>query len=181
MRESVNRNYPTAERSQFPNFFDLKLREAGSHGLPSFDCYSLGSVVRHLGVDRMAGFASQQIHLSILSFDSSGQTASDAISGTLGVIGTAQVVGDVASQIEHLASHENFLRLRDRRVAALRPFHQQRGHTGRDENGCSELTNTRPIARKRGWPPAHNFLRQPSRRFDSAKLCPDCIVTFFLL
>src|SRR5947208_4000393 len=75
-------------RSQFPNFFDLKLREAVSHGLPSFDCYGLGSVVRHLGVNRMADFASQQIHLSILSFDSSGQTASDAVSGALGVIGT---------------------------------------------------------------------------------------------
>ena len=30
---------------------DLKLREAVSHGLPSFDCYGLGSVVRHLGVN----------------------------------------------------------------------------------------------------------------------------------
>src|SRR5256886_16619010 len=108
-------------RSQFPNFFDLKLREAVSHGLPSFDCYSLGSVVRHLGVDRLADFASQQIHLSILSFDSSGQTASDAVSGALGVIGTAQVIGDVASHIEHFASHENFLRARERMVAALRP------------------------------------------------------------
>jgi len=38
-------------RSQFPNFFDLKLREAISHGLPSFDCYNLGRVVRQLGVD----------------------------------------------------------------------------------------------------------------------------------
>ena len=95
--------------SQFPNFFDLKLREAVSHGLPSFDCYNLGSVARHLGVYRMAEFASQQIHLSILRFDSSGQTASDAVSGALGMLGTAQVVGDVASQIEHFAGHENLV------------------------------------------------------------------------
>ena len=59
------------EQSQFPNFFDLKLREAVSHGLPSFDRYGFGSVVRYLGVNGMAGFASEQIHLSILSFDSS--------------------------------------------------------------------------------------------------------------
>src|SRR4029077_13027105 len=84
------------KRLQFPNFFDLKLGEAVSHGLPSFDCYSLGSVVGQLGVDRMAGFAGQQINFSILSFDSSGQPASDAVSGAFGVIGTAQVVGDVA-------------------------------------------------------------------------------------
>jgi hypothetical protein len=101
------------QQSQFPNFFDLKLREAVSHGLPSFDCYGLGSIVRHLGVNGMADFAGQQIHLSILSFDSGGQTASDAVSGAFGVIGTAQVVGDVASHIEHFASDENFLRARD--------------------------------------------------------------------
>src|SRR6266513_1373466 len=130
-------------------FLRLKLREAVSHGLPSFDCYSLGSVVRHLGVDRLADFASQQIHLSILSFDSSGQTASDAVSGAFGVTGTAQVVGDVASHIEHFTSHENFLRASDRMVAALRPFHHQRRDTGRDEDRRSELTNARPIARKR--------------------------------
>src|SRR5947209_8237005 len=146
-------------RSQFPNFFDLKLREAVSHVLPSFDCYGLGSVVRHLGVNGMADFASQQIHLSILSFDSSGQTASDAVSGAFGVIGAAQVVGDVASHIEHFTSHDNFLRASDRRVAALRPFHQQHGDTGRDEDRRSELTNARPIARKRARPSAHNFLR----------------------
>src|SRR5437899_2708450 len=116
-------------RSQFPNFFDLKLREAVSHGLPSFDYYGLGSVVRHLGVNGMAGFAGEQINPSILSFDSNGQTVSDAHSRTLGVIGTTQVVGDVASHIEHFASHENFLRAHDRTVAALRPFHQQRGYT----------------------------------------------------
>ena len=97
-------------RSQFPNFFDLKLREAVSHGLPSFDCYGPGSVVRHLGVNGMADSASQQIHLSVLSFDSSRQTASDAISRVLGVIGTAQVGGDVASHIEHFTRHDNFLR-----------------------------------------------------------------------
>ena len=39
------------KRSQFPNSFDLKLREAVSHGLPSFDRYNLRSVVRQLGVD----------------------------------------------------------------------------------------------------------------------------------
>jgi hypothetical protein len=39
------------EQSQFPNFFDLKLREAVSHGLLSFDRYDLGSIVRQLGVD----------------------------------------------------------------------------------------------------------------------------------
>src|SRR5207249_1466961 len=135
-------------RSQFPNFFDLKLREAVSHGLPSFDCYGLGSVVRHLGVNGMADFAGQQIHLSILSFDSSGQTASDAVSGAFGVTGAAQVVGDVASHIEYFTSHKNLLSARDRIVASLRPFHQQRGDTSRDEDGRSELTNARPIARK---------------------------------
>src|SRR5438132_8960170 len=70
--------------SQFSNFFDLKLGEAVAHGLPSFDCYGLGSVVSHLGVNRMADFASQQIHFSILSFDSSRQAASDAVSGAFG-------------------------------------------------------------------------------------------------
>src|SRR5205807_9334650 len=68
-----------------------------------------------------------------------------------------------------------------RTVAVLRPFHQQRRDTGRDENGCSELTNARPIARKRDRPSAHNFLRQPERRFDPAKLRPDRIVTVGLL
>src|SRR4029077_18781740 len=97
----------------------------------------------------MAGFAGQQINFSILSFDSNGQTVSDAYSRALGVIGTAQVVSDVASHIEHFTSHENFLRACDRTVAALRPFHQQRGHTGRNEDGCSELQNARPISRKR--------------------------------
>src|SRR5438876_1096432 len=160
-------------RSQFSNFFNLKLREAVSHGLASFDCYGLGSVVRHLGVNGMADFASQQIHPSLLSFDSSRQPASDAIPGAFGVIGTAQVVGDVASHIEHFTSHDNFLRASDRRVAALRPFHQQPGDTGRDKDRRSELTNARPIARKWDWPSAYNFLRQPKRRFDGAKLRPD--------
>src|SRR5437899_12224253 len=136
-------------RSQFPNFFDLKLREAVSHSLPSFDCYGLGSVVRHLGVNGMADFASQQIHLSILSFDSSGQTASDAISCALGVIGSAQVVGAVARHLEHFTSHDNFLRASDRKVAALRPFHQQPGDTGGNEDRRSELTTARPMARTR--------------------------------
>ena len=169
------------EQSQIPNFFDLKLCEAISHGLPSFDCYNLGGVVRQLGVDRMTRFAGQQINFSILSFDANGQTVSDAHSRALGVIRTAQVGGNVASHIENFASHENFLRTRDRMVAALRPFHQQHGHTGRDQNGRSELQNARPTSRKRDRPSAHNFLGQPKRRFDSAKLCPDRIVTLGLL
>jgi hypothetical protein len=43
--------------SQFPNFFDLKLGKAVSHGLLSFDGYNLGGVVRQLGVDRLTRFA----------------------------------------------------------------------------------------------------------------------------
>src|SRR5205814_10680681 len=58
-------------RSQFPNFFDLKLREAVSHALPSFDCHNLRGIFRQLGVDRLTRFAGQQIDFSILSFDSS--------------------------------------------------------------------------------------------------------------
>jgi hypothetical protein len=56
-----------------------------------------------------------------LSFDSSRQTVPDADSRAFGVIGTAQVGGDVASHIEHFTSHDNFLRASDRRVATLRP------------------------------------------------------------
>src|SRR5262245_26423552 len=129
----------------------------------------------------MTGFAGQQIYLSILSFDSSRLPTSDAYSCAFGVIGTAQVGGDVTSHIEHFASHENFLRTQDRMVAALRPFHQKRSHTCGDEDGRSELTNARPIARKRDRQPANNFLRQPRRRFHSAKLFPDCIVTLDVL
>src|SRR5262249_59695966 len=113
-------------RSQFPNLFDLKLHEAVSHSLPSFDCYNLRGVLRQLRVDRMTGFASQQIYFSISSFDSSRLSASNAYFGALGVIGTAQVGGDVASHIKHFTSHDNFLCARDR-MAALRPFHQQSG------------------------------------------------------
>jgi hypothetical protein len=116
-----------------------------------------------------------------LSFDSSGLSASNAYSRAHGVVGTAQVGGDVTSHIEHFASNENFLRTQDRMLAALRPFHQKRSHTGRDEDSRSELTNARPIARKQDRSPAHNFLRQPRRRFDSAKLRPDRIVTLGLL
>src|SRR5207244_12715135 len=75
-------------RSQFPNFFDLKLREAVSHGLPSFDCHNLRGVFRQFGVDRLTRFAGQQINFSILSFDSSGLPISDAYSRALGVLGT---------------------------------------------------------------------------------------------
>ena len=125
--------------SQFANFFDLKLREAVSHGLPSFDCYNLGSVARHLGVYRMAEFASQQIHLSILGFDSGRLPASDTHSRTFGMIRTAQVVSDVAGHIEHFAGHDNFLRARGRTMAALRPLHHQQGYTCRDEDGRSKL------------------------------------------
>ena len=92
--------------SEFPNFFDLKLREAVSHGFPSFDCYNLGSVVRQLGVDRLARFAGQQINFSILSFDSSGLSIPDAYPRALGVLGTAQVGGDVASHINTSQSRQ---------------------------------------------------------------------------
>src|SRR5437868_6446858 len=122
----------------------------------------------------MARLAGQQIYLSISSFDSSGQTIPNAYSGALSVIRTTQVGGDIASHIEHLAGHENFLRVRDRRVAVLRPFHKQRGDTDRDEDGRSELSNARPIAWKRNRPVAHNFLRQSRRRFDRA--IRDCTV-----
>src|SRR5262245_31508855 len=166
--------------SQSPNFFDLKLREAVSNGLFAFDCYNLCGVLRQLRVDRMAGFAGQQIYLSILSFESSRLSASNAYSRALGVIWTAQVGGDVASHIKHFASHHNFLCARDS-MAALGPFHQQRSDTSRDEDGRSELTNARPIAWKRDRPSAHSFLRQPMRRFECAKLPPDYIVTPGLL
>src|SRR5215471_15195527 len=100
-------------RSQFPNFFDLKLRETTSHGLLSFDCYNLRGVLRQLRINRIARFAGQQIYLSILSFDSRRLSASDAYSSALGVIGTTQVVGDVASHIEHFTRNQDLLRAGD--------------------------------------------------------------------
>src|SRR6516165_8647888 len=122
------------ERSQFPDFFDLKLREAVSHGLLSFDCYNLRSVLRQLGVDRLTRFAGQQINFSISSFDSSGLPIPDANLRALGVLGTTQVGGDVTSHIEHFASHENFLRTQNRTLSVLRPLHQQRSDTDRNED-----------------------------------------------
>src|SRR5215472_13699076 len=129
----------------------------------------------------MTGFAGEQIDLSVLSLDSGRLSASDAYSRAFGMIGTTQVVGDVASHIEHFAGYDNFLRARYTAAAAVRPFHQQHCDTGRDENGCSKLTNARPTARKRDWPPARNLLGQPKRWFNSAKLRPDRIVRLGLL
>jgi len=146
------------EQSQIPNFFDLKLCEAISHGLPSFDCYNLGGVVRQLGVDRLTRFAGQQINFSILSFDANGQTVSDAHSRALGVIRTAQVGGNVASHIENSL----------RRPSSSPPV----------SPGCTMRDQSRG---KRDRPSAHNLLGQLKRRFDSAKLCPDRIVTLGLL
>jgi hypothetical protein len=44
-------NVFVGERLQFPNFFDLKLREAVSNTLLSFDGYDLRGVLRKLCVD----------------------------------------------------------------------------------------------------------------------------------
>jgi len=99
----------------------------------------------------MAGFAGQQINFPIFSFDANGQAVSDAHSRALGVIGTTQVVGDVASHIEHLARDENFLRARDRTVAALRPFFSSTSAVTLTEMrmAAAKLRNARPISRKR--------------------------------
>jgi hypothetical protein len=146
------RSVDSAKNLELRNFFDSKLREAFSHALTSFNCHNLGGVVRQLGVDRLAGLACQQIDPFMLSFNSNGQPASDAISRALGVIGTTQVVRDIASHIGH--SHLGQCnRAFDEIVGAPPP--SCRGPAGSSSywrSARSQLNSARPIARKRDRP-----------------------------
>jgi len=44
--------------SQFPNFFDLKLREAVARSFLSSNCNNLGGVIGQFSIDGVAGLAS---------------------------------------------------------------------------------------------------------------------------
>src|SRR5947199_10661314 len=92
------------ERSQLPNFFDLKLCKAVAHAFLSFDCHNLRGVVCQLGVDRLTRFAGQQINFSISIFDSSGLPIPDAHSCEFGALGTAEVGSNLPSHIDNFDS-----------------------------------------------------------------------------
>src|SRR5439155_21759499 len=89
------------ELSEFPNLFDLQLRESVAHGFLSSDCNDLGGVIRELGIHRVSSPTCQQIDFTVFTFYPDRQAASDAVACASSVFGAAQIVGDVASTSEH--------------------------------------------------------------------------------
>src|SRR5438477_6535542 len=86
--------------SEFPNFFHLNLRESIARSFLSFDCDDLRGVIRKLGI-HVGAETRQQINFSVFLFYSDLQAVSNAVACAGSMFGTAQVIGDVTSEIEH--------------------------------------------------------------------------------
>src|SRR6266702_1802389 len=104
---SLRRRCDNPGPSEFPNLFDLDLREPGARSFFSSDCNNLRGVISKLGV-HMGVLTRQQINFSVLSFYPDRQPASDAVPRARSVFRTTRVVGDVTGQIEHFALHYDF-------------------------------------------------------------------------
>src|SRR5262245_32862948 len=84
--------------SQFLNFLDLKFYESVAATFFSLNRYCFGSVISQLRVDRM-NFVDQQINLAVVRFYPYRKTISNAVPRALGMVRTAQVIGDITSHI----------------------------------------------------------------------------------